>query len=468
MTNNKDQFTPDLIKNEVIERNKKIGQDACEIIASAIQAADPYQCVVNNISNDGGIIRIGSREISESEYDRIFVIGMGKASPPMARAVIDVLENKIEFATIVTKDQRFLSESGYGGLLSIHIGDHPVPSTGSIKATRTILEKIPTLTSKDLVIVLISGGGSALFTLPAPGISLGDIQRMTALLLRCGADINEINSVRKRLDVVKGGGLALKLHPAQVHTLILSDVIGDPLDMIASGPTVPDSTKTKDALNIIEKYNLEPELPNSILLHLKKEIAGENGNLSPASPGNYIDANHVLIGSNFTSAKAAHKKALALGYNSQIISTHLTGMTKNVAEFLGGIIETEIIHNVPIQKPACLIFGGETTVKVTGSGLGGRNQDLALHMVQRLAGKEGILFISFATDGDDGPTDAAGGAVDGLLYNDGVLEQALDVQKFIENNDAYHYLEQTGALIKTGATGTNVNDLVVIIIDKLV
>jgi len=466
MTKYINQFTPDLIKNKVIERNKKIGQDACEIIASAIQAADPYQCVVNNLANEGGVISIGRREISENEVDRIFVLGIGKASPPMAKAVIDVLKDKIEFAAIVTKDQGFLSESGYGGLLSVLIGDHPLPSTSSIEATRTILKKIPTLTSKDLVIVLISGGGSALFTLPAPGISLGDIQRMTELLLRCGADISEINTLRKRLDLVKGGGLALKLHPAQVHTLILSDVIGDPLDMIASGPTVPDSTNIEDALNIIEKYSLESELPDSILLHLKNENAGEILNSKQAGSGNRFEANHILVGSNFTSAKAAHKKALALGYNSQIISTHLTGMTKNVAEFVAGIIESEIVHNVPIQKPACLIFGGETTVEVTGSGLGGRNQDLALHMVQRLAGKEGILFISFATDGDDGPTDAAGGAVDDLLYSDGAFRKELDVQKFIENNDAYHYLEQTGALIKTGATGTNVNDLVAVLINK--
>ncbi|MDF1520213.1 MAG: DUF4147 domain-containing protein [Brevefilum sp.] len=467
MTNNRNQFTPDFIKNEVIERNGKIGQDACEIIASAIQAADPYQCVINTISNDSGVIRIGKCEISESEYDRIFVIGMGKASPPMAKAVIDVLGRKIEFAAIVTKDQRFLLENGYGGLLQVHLGDHPVPSNASIEATKKILKIIPTLTSKDLVIVLISGGGSALFTLPAPGISLGDIQCMTSLLLRCGADIREINTLRKRLDEVKGGGLAKILHPAQVHTLILSDVIGDHLDMIASGPTVPDSTNTEDALRIIAKYKMEGKLPESILLHLKKEIGDEIGNSIPAGPGKYFEANHVLIGSNFTSAKAACKKAKMLGYNSQIISTHLTGKTKNVAEFLGGIIETDIVHNVPIKKPACLILGGETTVKLTGSGLGGRNQDLALHMVQRLAGKEGILFISFATDGDDGPTDAAGGAVDGLLYNDGAFIQELVVQKYIENNDAYHYLEQTGALIKTGATGTNVNDLIVILIDKL-
>jgi hydroxypyruvate reductase len=466
MTKYRNQFTPDLLKNKVIERNKKMGQDACEIIASAVQAADPYQCVVNNLANEGGVISIGRREISENEVDRIFVLGIGKASPPMAKAVIDVLGNKIESASIVTKDQKFLSANGYGGLLQVYIGDHPVPSTASINATRALLENVPTLTAKDLVIVLISGGGSALFTLPAPGISLGDIQHMTELLLRCGADIREINTLRKRLDVVKGGGLAKKLQPAQVHTLILSDVIGDHLDMIASGPTVPDSTNAEDALNIIEKYNLEGELPNSILLHLEKENEREIGNSTPASKRKIFEGNHVLIGSNFTSANAAHKRASALGYNSQIISTHLIGMTKNVAEFLDGIIKSEIVHNVPIKKPACLIIGGETTVKVTGTGMGGRNQDLALHMVQRLAGKEGILFISFATDGDDGPTDAAGGVVDGHLFNEGSLEKELDVQKYIVNNDAYHYLEQIGALIKSGSTGTNVNDLVVVLITK--
>jgi len=288
---------------------------------------------------------------------------------------------------------------------------------------------------------------------------------MTELLLKSGADINEINTLRKRLDQVKGGGLARLLYPSQTHTLILSDVIGDPLDMIASGPTVLDPSDIEDAFRIIEKYQLGNKLSRSVLLHLQKEREKKYPDSEISKPTKIIKTNHIVIGSIFTSALAALDRANALGYNSQIISTHLTGNTQYVAEFIGGIIDSEEVHNVPIQKPACLIFGGETTVKVTGDGLGGRNQDLSMHMIRRLAGKRKLLFISFATDGEDGPTDAAGGAVDGFLFNNGASENRLEINQFIANNDAYHYLEQLGALIKTGATGTNVNDLIIVVME---
>lgn len=465
MQQNKEQFTPDLLMNKVIDRNGKLGKDACEIITSAIRAVDPYQCVIRNISDHTDFFKIGNRTIQKSAFDRIIVIGMGKASVAMAKGVIDIFKEKIEYGAVVTKDNRFESEDGYGGVLKVYIGGHPIPTAASVNSTKLMLSQLPALTSRDLVIVLISGGGSALFTLPVPGISLDDIQCMTELLLKSGADINEINTLRKRLDQVKGGGLAKLLHPAQIHTLILSDVIGDPLDMIASGPTVPDPSDIKDAFKIIEKYQLGNKLPRSVLLHLQKERKKKCPDLEISEPVNDVKTNHIVIGSIFTSAWAALDRANALGYNSQIISTHLTGNTQHVAEFIGGIIDSEEVHRVPMQKPACLIFGGETTVKVTGDGLGGRNQDLSLHMVQRMAGKRKLLFISFATDGEDGPTDAAGGAVDGFLYNDGASGKQLEINQFIANNDAYHYLEQVGALIKTGATGTNVNDLIIVVME---
>lgn len=465
MQQNNEQFTPDLLLNKVIDRNGKLGKDACEIITSAIRAVNPYKCVTRNISDQTDFIRIGNRDINKSAFDRIIVIGLGKASVSMAKGVIDIFKEKIEYGAIVTKDKKFQSEDGYGGVLKVYIGGHPIPTAASLNSTKLILSQLPTMTPRDLVIVLISGGGSALFTLPVQGISLDDIQGMTALLLKSGADINEINTLRKRLDQVKGGGLARLLYPAQTHTLILSDVIGDPLDMIASGPTVPDPSYTKDAFKIIEKYQLGNKLPRSVLLHFQKEHKKDYPNLEISEPVNDVKTNHIVIGSIFTSALAALDRANALGYNSQIISTHLTGNTQHVAEFIGGIIDSEEVHNIPIQKPACLIFGGETTVKVTGDGLGGRNQDLSMHMIRRLAGKRKLLFISFATDGEDGPTDAAGGAVDGFLFNNGASENRLEINKFIANNDAYHYLEQLGALIKTGSTGTNVNDLIIVVMD---
>ena len=465
MQQNNEQFTPDLLLNKVIDRNGKLGKDACEIITSAIRAVNPYKCVTRNISDQRDFIRIGNRDIRKSTFDRIIVLGLGKASVSMAKGVIDIFKDKILYAAIVTKDKGFKSENGYGGVLKVYIGGHPIPTAASLNSTKLILSQLPTMTPRDLVIVLISGGGSALFTLPVQGISLDDIQGMTALLLKSGADINEINTLRKRLDQVKGGGLARLLYPAQTHTLILSDVIGDPLDMIASGPTIHDPTDIEDAFKIIEKYHLGNKLPQSILLHLQKERGNKGSNSEISKPNKIIKTNPIVIGSIFTSTLAALDEANALGYNSQIISTHLTGNTPCVAAFIGGIIDSEEAHNVPIQKPACLIFGGETTVKVTGDGLGGRNQDLSLHMTRRLAGKGKTLFISFATDGEDGPTDAAGGAVDGFLFNNGASENRLEINKFIANNDAYHYLEQLGALIKTGSTGTNVNDLIIVVMD---
>ncbi|MDY6846505.1 MAG: glycerate-2-kinase family protein, partial [Chloroflexota bacterium] len=284
MQQNNAQFSPDLLRNKVIDRNGKLGRDACEIITSAIRAVDPYQCVTRNVSDQRDFIRIGCHDIRKSAFDRIIVIGLGKASLSMAKGVIDIFKDKILYAAIVTKDKGFQLEDGYGGVLKVYIGGHPIPTAASLNSTKLILSQLPTLTPRDLVIVLISGGGSALFTLPVQGISLDDIQGMTASLLKSGADINEINTLRKRLDQVKGGGLARLLYPAQIHTLILSDVIGDPLDMIASGPTVHDPTNIEDAFKIIEKYHLRNKLPQSILLHLQKERGNKGSNSEISEP----------------------------------------------------------------------------------------------------------------------------------------------------------------------------------------
>jgi hydroxypyruvate reductase len=466
MENKINQISTNSFRNRVINRHGKLGDDACEIMASAISAVDPYVCVQNNIQITDQVIKIGDKSIPIHSFDRIILIGLGKASVLMAESVIDILKNYITYAAVVTKDAKFFAENGYGGILDVYIGGHPIPTRSSIKATQSILSNIPKITPRDLALVLISGGGSALFTHPVDGISLDAIQKMTDAFLRCGADINEINTLRKHLDEVKGGGLALKLRPAQIHTLILSDVIGDPLDMIASGPTVPDPTSYEDSHAIIQKYALEKVFPKLILQHIDNGRRGKlPETLKPDEMKNFIINNH-LIGSNATAAEAAYKKARSLGYNTEIISTQMTGDTKHVSGFLEGIINFRMLQNHTDKRPDCLIIGGETTVKVTGTGLGGRNQDLALRMVEKLAGKPGILFISLATDGDDGPTDAAGGAVDGIVFDEGVKDYDLNIKTFIENNDAYAYLNSVGGLIKTGSTGTNVNDLVIVMINN--
>lgn len=456
-------FTPNSFRNNVIDRHEKMGDDACKIMTSALRAVDPYKCVKDHLKIKNHSLIIGKNTIASGDFERIFVIGLGKASVPMARSVIDILGEKVHSAVVVTKEKDFLQYDGYDNKLKVYLGGHPIPTDESLMATKSILESLPELTSRDIVIVLISGGGSALFTLPVMGVSLDDLQRMTEILLRSGAEIKEINTLRKHLDEVKGGRLALKLQPAQIHTLILSDVVGDRLDMIASGPTVPDPTHYKDAITIIEKYHLRNKLPRSIITFLEDGVKREHPETLKQNEIKNSSINHYLIGSNYHAAKAGYARARSLGYRSLILSTHLTGETEKVAEFLDGIIKSEVTHGIPLKEPFCLIFGGETTVQVKGSGLGGRNQDLALRMVERIANIPNLLFISLATDGEDGPTDAAGAVIDGLVYLEGVDVEGLDIQAYIADNNSYEYLEKVGALIKTGSTGTNVNDLIFIL-----
>ena len=251
-------------QNAVLRRLGDLGEQACEVMAAAINAVDPYACVQSYLSLEEGTLTIGHTQISLDEIGKIFLLGLGKASVPMSMAVLDALGDSVDGATAVTKDEKFLAQNGYRDKLVVYQGAHPVPDERSIYATKTVLNELPQLKADDLVIVVISGGGSALFTYPIEGVSLGDLQELTTLLLRSGAYIQEINTIRKHLDRVKGGRLSALLAPAQIQTLILSDVIGDDLDMIASGPTVADPTTYAEAWQIVQKYNLVDAVPQAV------------------------------------------------------------------------------------------------------------------------------------------------------------------------------------------------------------
>jgi hydroxypyruvate reductase len=459
------QIKPESFENIVLRRNEKLGRDAAEVMAAALNAVDPYTCVQSHLARDGEELEINGEAIHLVNIGRIYLVGIGKASVPMAMAVLDCLGNLIEKALVVTKDAKFLAQAGYRDKLEVYLGGHPVPTEQSVSATQEILGKIPPLNADDLVIVVVSGGGSALFTDPVEGTSLSDLQALTTLLLKSGADIQEINTIRKHLDAVKGGRLAARWSPAQVQTLILSDVIGDDLDMIASGPTVADPTSFADAWEIITKYNLAQSLTQSIREVLQKGMAGEIAETVKPAQFQKLQVQNHLVGTNQLAATAARKRAEELGYQTEILTTTLTGQTDVVTENLARTIGERITACDSEKQPCCLILGGETTVNVTGTGKGGRNQDLVMRMVPFLSTVEGVLFISLATDGDDGPTDAAGGAADALVLGDGRDEKGLDIEAYIANNDAYSYLQKTGCLIMTGATGTNVNDLIFIFIE---
>jgi len=463
MSSSKNNISPASFMNPVLQRNGKLGIDACEIMHAAVKAVDPYQSVKANISLYEDKFVLGGKTYLLDDYQRMFVLGFGKASVPMAKSLIDLFGERIIDAKVITKDQKFLAENGYQDKLEIFLGGHPIPTADSIQASQFILDGLPNLSRNDLVWVVVSGGGSALFTKPINTVSLEALQQTTDLLLRSGADIQDINTIRKHLDQVKGGRLAQRLQPAAVQTLILSDVIGDQLDMIASGPTVPDPTDYSDALAVIRTYDLQEQIPDSIMKSIEK---GANGQLSetmkPGDPCLETVENH-LVGTNIKAAMSARNVAEDLGYQSLILSSHLTGKTGDVADFLDGIIQTEMKYQLPLERPVCLIFGGETTVTVKGDGLGGRNQDLALKMVSCLADYPQTLFISLATDGEDGPTDAAGAAVDHMVFRDATGKLGLKINAYIEKNDSYHFFKRVGGLIRTGSTGTNVNDLIIIL-----
>lgn len=450
--------------NRIFKRNHKVGLDACKILTTALQAVDPYVCVSAQMAVNQEQIKVGQTQYLLKQFERIFLIGFGKASVPMAKAVIDKLGQRLTQASVITKDPKFLSDHGYQGKLVVHLGGHPVPSKESILATPAMLKSLPDLTENDLVIIVISGGGSALSTAPVPGITLDDLKCVTQVLINSGASIDEINTIRKHLDQVKGGRLALRLQPAHIQTLILSDVVGDRLDSIASGPTAPDPTTYHDALHILDRYGVSDKVPTSVINTL---ISGKDGFVPETLKSGQLlagNVHHHLVGSNFLAAHAAFQHAKALGYNAVIISTAISGLTRHVAGFLKGVLKTTLKNAHPVAKPACIIFGGEPTVHVVGTGLGGRNMDLALRMIPCLAGNHAVLFVSLATDGEDGPTDAAGAVIDNLVFAEGKDLFGMQIEDYINNNDAYHYHEKVGGLIKTGATGTNVNDLIIMMI----
>jgi glycerate 2-kinase len=308
------------------------------------------------------------------------------------------------------------------------------------------------------VICLISGGGSAILVSPMDGLSLADLQDLTSTLLASGANINQINTLRKHLDRVKGGKLAKLAAPAQVASLILSDVVGDPLEAIASGPTVPDPTSYADALQILERLDILHEIPQSVFDHISKGAKGDLPENPKPGDSLFEKVHNVLVGTNLSAASAAMQQANQEGYNTLLLTTFLQGEARQVSRVLTAIARQVASNNQPISRPACILAGGETTVTLTGDGKGGRNQEMALAAVSDLAGLEQVALVTFATDGGDGPSDAAGAIVTSETL---ARARQLGLQPFdyLSRNDSYHFFEVLGDLIKTGPTQTNVNDL---------
>jgi len=444
-------FDPRLLHNEE-SRAKR--QKILPILSAALQAVDPFGAVKRQMSLQGTQLRIGDRPYELKDYRHIYVVGGGKAGGSMARAVEDILGDRITAGVINTK-HGYVADTK---IVRVNEAGHPIPDARGMAGAREMVDLVRGASEGDLVLCLISGGGSALMTLPVEGISLQDMEALTSALLRCGATINEINTIRKHLSQIKGGNLSRAAFPADVVSLILSDVVGNPLDVIASGPTVPDSSSFAQSWEIVERYNLADELPSPIVEQLRR---GKDGKI-PETPKEgdpaFARTYNLIIGSNEIAARAAVDEAGNAGFHTMLLSTYVEGEAREVAHVFCAIAR-EILHSgQPVPRPACVVAGGETTVTIRGDGKGGRNQELALSAAIRLDGMDGVMIVALATDGTDGPTDAAGAIADGSTLRRARAKK-LSAREYLANNDSYHFFDQLDDLLITGPTNTNVNDL---------
>jgi len=433
--------------------------DARIIFEASLAAADPILLVRRSLQLDGAILQAGKRLYDLARYSNLYVVGAGKAAAKMARAVEALLDERIAGGIVIVKHGHSIPLKK----LKIVEAGHPIPDPAGIKATEAIIRLLRRTQKNDLILCLVSGGASALLSCPVVGLSLQDKQRTTQALLNCGARIQEVNAIRKHISGIKGGRLAELAYPSTVLSLILSDVIDDSMDNIGSGPTAPDSSTFADCLSIIDRYGVGDMIPLAVTTFLKKGAAGEIADTPKADNPIFQQVQNLLIGNNQLALVAAKEKAQALGYNTLILSSSVEGEAARVA--IDHVVSARDVlsSSSPVRPPACIISGGETTVTIRGAGLGGRNQEFALAAALEIDGLNGIVVLSGGTDGTDGPTDAAGGIVDGTTVQR-ARDQGLNARSYLERNDSYPLLKAVGDLLITGPTLTNVMDLRLILI----
>jgi glycerate 2-kinase len=436
-----------------------MGQTAIEevsgIFAAALEAVSPYDAA-------DGYCEYIETLYKNGNFNRLIVTGFGKAACPMAKAIEDCLKDIIAGGIIIAK---YNNCNKYAPVnMRIVEAGHPLPDKQGINGTEEVIGLLEKADGKTLVACLISGGGSALLVAPYPGVTLCEKQKTTDLILKAGADISELNAVRKHISRVKGGRLAEIAHPARTVSLILSDVIGDRLDVIASGPTSPDKTTYKDALEVLKKYSLSKEAPTNVLDILYRGLRGTIPETPKENDIIFKGVENIIVGSNRKAIEAAKRRADDLSLHTEIISDNIAGEARDAGTRLA---ETAlVIHNTwrtSGGEKVCLISGGETTVTVNGTGTGGRNMELALAFAMKIEGYDGITLLSAGTDGTDGPTDATGAIVDGETAKK-ARAIGLDPAEYIKNNDSYNFFKQVGGLFITGPTGTNVMDMQIMVI----
>jgi hydroxypyruvate reductase len=431
-----------------------------DLVRAALAAADPAAAVAAAVHREGRWLRVGAQTY-DLRRGRVVIVGAGKAAAPMAAALEEILGPACADGLVIVKD-------GYAGptrRIAVREAAHPLPDERGVAATQALLDRLVALGPDDLALCVLSGGGSALLVAPVAGVTLADKQQITQQLLRAGATINELNAVRKHLSRIKGGQLARAAAPARVVSLIISDVIGDPLDVVASGPTAPDPTTYAQALDVLRAYDLLASAPPAVVAHLEAGASGRQPETPKPGDPLFERVQNVLVANNAQALDAAAAQARALGFHTLVLSASIEGEAREVGRVLAALAREEAARGRPVSLPACLLAGGETTVTVRGNGVGGRNQELVLAAALALDGlpAERAAVASVATDGGDGPTPAAGAIADGGTVARAAA-QGLDARAALRANDSHTLLRAVDALVVTGPTRTNVNDMMVVLV----
>jgi len=437
----------------------QLRKDAKEIFLSGVKAVDPLNAVQRHLQLKKNTLIVGGQTYDLCDYEGIYVIGAGKASAAMAQPLEDLLGDRLKAGFVQVKYNHSVP------LKKVRIKEagHPVPDQAGIDGAQQIIELVKKTSDRDLVFCLISGGGSALLPSPGEGLTLQDKQSTTKILLESGANIHEINAVRKHLSRVKGGRLARLVFPSRLVSLILSDVIGDNLESIASGPTVPDTSTYSDCFHVLEKYNIREVIPSAVIDYLERGKRGDIEETPKINDPAFEKTQNLIIGSNILAVQAAKEKAAAMGYHSLVLSTFIEGETREVAKVHAALAKEIMTREIPLSRPACVVSGGETTVTIRGKGLGGRNQEFVLAAALDIAGWNEVVVLSGGTDGTDGPTDAAGAIADGFTVSR-AESLGLDPERYLRENDSYHFFQKLDDLLITGPTFTNVMDLRLVLV----
>ena len=435
-------------------------RDDCRAIFNAgVAAVDPMVAVQRAVVRRGETLEVDGVTYDLRAFSRVFVVGTGKGSAVMAQGLESILADRLSAGAVTVKYGHGAPVKG----VTLYEAAHPIPDDAGVQGARAAMDLVRQAGADDLVFCLLSGGGSALWPAPSDGISLAEKQRMTGLLIDCGARIDEINVIRKHLSAIKGGQLARLAAPARLVTLVLSDVVGDRLDAIASGPTVPDPTTYRQCLDLLAHYDLLDKVPDSVHAHLQQGLTGGVAETPKSADPVFRLGQTVVVANNRLALHAARETAERRGYGTLLLSSTVEGEARHIARMHAAIAQEICQSGQPIAPPACIISGGETTVTVRGDGKGGRSQEFALAAALHLADLPHTVVLSGGTDGSDGPTDAAGALADGRTL---ARAEALGLraEAFLHRNDAYHFFEALGDLLLTGPTGTNVMDMYVVLV----